>query len=570
MAKDVSIADLLLNKPLPGIAGVTDHGALTGLGDDDHTQYTKKATLTEQGDLYYASAPSTPAALVHGITGEILVSGGHGANPSWTGAINLTGDSSIAIDKKFLLEGAGSDSYIIYNSTTKKVELYVDGVLVNSWGNNGLKMLMDGTTAIKDLITPPSTAFTMTGGVSNEFTTAANWTNDNFRTLLNAQAPVIAQATTNKLTYASDNSTFEGNTVGGWLHGSGGVDVDNCTIAVSTAQAWHGTHSLAQTAAGNGAMECYRNVLAVTTAAQHTISARFKGVVGKGYRIWTYGDVSGATIGAIITADGTWQTATVTATFAAGDTYRYVVLMGMATHVANDVVYWDAIQIETGAVQTPYCVDVNDDAVTRTACKMTIPVATIGMTAGMPLSVMCVVNTPWAGDDGLWHFMIDIARNVGGDAAFSLRKTAANNLEIETATNAPAYKRKRLAVTSASWAPNTPHVVITTLAADNTQRVFLDGNEGTVVDGAGAREEALYGNLYIGTQVTGNYQLNGAILCAIWGRVLTAAEIAAMSAWTLWTSALTCGPAIGSTYFDDVNDRFYVYTSNGWRYAALT
>lgn len=60
-----------------------DHGALNGLADDDHTQYTQKATLTEQGDLYYASAASTPAALAHGTAGQYLKTGGHGANPSW-------------------------------------------------------------------------------------------------------------------------------------------------------------------------------------------------------------------------------------------------------------------------------------------------------------------------------------------------------------------------------------------------------------------------------------------------------------------------------------------------------
>lgn len=42
-----------------------------------------KAILTEQGDIIYASAPSTPAALHHGDAGDILTSGGDGANPSW-------------------------------------------------------------------------------------------------------------------------------------------------------------------------------------------------------------------------------------------------------------------------------------------------------------------------------------------------------------------------------------------------------------------------------------------------------------------------------------------------------
>ena len=42
-----------------------------------------KSLLTEQGDVIYASAASTPAALVHATLGQALKSGGHGANPSW-------------------------------------------------------------------------------------------------------------------------------------------------------------------------------------------------------------------------------------------------------------------------------------------------------------------------------------------------------------------------------------------------------------------------------------------------------------------------------------------------------
>lgn len=50
-----------------------DHGAdLTGLGDDDHTQYTKKATLTTKGDVYAATGASTPARVGVGSDGQVL------------------------------------------------------------------------------------------------------------------------------------------------------------------------------------------------------------------------------------------------------------------------------------------------------------------------------------------------------------------------------------------------------------------------------------------------------------------------------------------------------------------
>jgi hypothetical protein len=76
-----------------------DHGGLGGLGDDDHTIYTLKATLTEKGDLYYASAASTPAARAHGTAGQILRTGGHGADPTWI-------DNVVSIT--YIIDGGGS------------------------------------------------------------------------------------------------------------------------------------------------------------------------------------------------------------------------------------------------------------------------------------------------------------------------------------------------------------------------------------------------------------------------------------------------------------------------------
>lgn len=49
-----------------------DHGLLAGLGDDDHPQYTRKATLTTKGDLYAATAASTPARVAVGTDGQVL------------------------------------------------------------------------------------------------------------------------------------------------------------------------------------------------------------------------------------------------------------------------------------------------------------------------------------------------------------------------------------------------------------------------------------------------------------------------------------------------------------------
>jgi hypothetical protein len=51
---------------------VVDHGGLLGLADDDHTQYTKKATLTTKGDIYAATGASVPARLAVGANDQVL------------------------------------------------------------------------------------------------------------------------------------------------------------------------------------------------------------------------------------------------------------------------------------------------------------------------------------------------------------------------------------------------------------------------------------------------------------------------------------------------------------------
>jgi hypothetical protein len=56
-------------------------------------------TLTEQGDIIYASGAGSPAALAHGTAGQLLQSGGHAANPSW---------SSPVISITYIIDGGGS------------------------------------------------------------------------------------------------------------------------------------------------------------------------------------------------------------------------------------------------------------------------------------------------------------------------------------------------------------------------------------------------------------------------------------------------------------------------------
>lgn len=74
--------------------GVTDHGALTGLSDDDHTQYIRHAIADAQGDLLLASAADTFVRLGIGGSGTVLTSDGTTASWQAPGAASHPGFAS--------------------------------------------------------------------------------------------------------------------------------------------------------------------------------------------------------------------------------------------------------------------------------------------------------------------------------------------------------------------------------------------------------------------------------------------------------------------------------------------
>ncbi len=85
-----TITGLASSANMVSLLGSTDYAtARTNLGlgtmaVETATNYFPKSLLTEQGDVIYGSAASTPAALAHGTAGALLQTGGNAANPSWT------------------------------------------------------------------------------------------------------------------------------------------------------------------------------------------------------------------------------------------------------------------------------------------------------------------------------------------------------------------------------------------------------------------------------------------------------------------------------------------------------
>ncbi len=101
-----------------------DHGSLAGLSDDDHTQYALRSILTEQGSLVYRNA-TVWAELLHGTAGQCLLSGGHGANPSWGspdhgGLAGLSDDDHTQYALRSILTEQGS---LVYRNATVWAEL---------------------------------------------------------------------------------------------------------------------------------------------------------------------------------------------------------------------------------------------------------------------------------------------------------------------------------------------------------------------------------------------------------------------------------------------------------------
>lgn len=94
--------------------GVTDHGALTGLADDDHTQYHTDARgdarylqiLNDLSDLNNAGTARTNLGLVAGGTGDIWV---EKAGDTMSGALNM-GDNDISNVNDISLDTISSDA----------------------------------------------------------------------------------------------------------------------------------------------------------------------------------------------------------------------------------------------------------------------------------------------------------------------------------------------------------------------------------------------------------------------------------------------------------------------------
>lgn len=135
--------------------GVTDHGALTGLSDDDHTQYVLRSILTTNGDLFTRAAGAI-SRLGIGSDGDVLTVAS-GA-PSWAaptgGGGGFTGALPIQ-DKGTGAGASGSSRALTLNATPANGNLLLALISVED-GTKSVSSIsqtnvtwtkIDGTTA---------------------------------------------------------------------------------------------------------------------------------------------------------------------------------------------------------------------------------------------------------------------------------------------------------------------------------------------------------------------------------------------------------------------------------------
>ena len=370
-----------------------------------------------------------------------------------------------------------------------------------------LALLLDGTTASLDSV--HKIAPTRTGGVGNVWPGHAS----NFRDILCARAPVIAEATDNLDANADCIFTpFVGVT---W------APINGAATSASTETEGYGSSSMLITcgAAANGGAQ----LACVTVAAQpYTCSCRVRannaGAVGEVVRI----NFDGTTADVTLTAN--WQTLAVTDASASGVAIDAQIYFTAGEN--GDEVLVSMWQRENKAYRTPFALD------SRTACSMSFPTASLGLTAGQPLSIVVVTKTPWAGNDGISHFLFNNRVGIAINA-FYLLKMSTNEFRFIIYDAAGAWKKSSFVADAANWAADITHVVIITASSSNDLALHVDGSSLGVLAGVGVREAALNATTDIGTY-GGTLPVNAATLCATYNRVISANEISLLSRMGAW------------------------------------
>lgn len=154
-----------------------DHGALTGLGDDDHTQYhtdargdaryVKLSLADAKGDIFAAAANDTVARLAVGTNGQVLMADSlQSTGLRWSKQIDTavrsadyTVNNTTTYTTALSLSGLDTDAYYTFDACLEVLSTTSADFKVNFTGPTGAKMGWG-----YDLDTQSVTTLTLGGG----------------------------------------------------------------------------------------------------------------------------------------------------------------------------------------------------------------------------------------------------------------------------------------------------------------------------------------------------------------------------------------------------------------------
>jgi hypothetical protein len=315
----------------------------------------------------------------------------------------------------------------------------------------------------------------------------------------------------------ADQQSFEGGTTG--VHSP-----YKCTVAVSSAAAWHGTKSMKVTLT-DLQWSVLSDVTTVTAAGgTYTFSGWFKAFsaaeVGKKMRVVSYDNVTGLVSSSNLTLSALWLPLSITATFNAGSASRrfYIYYPTSANLAVGESLLADGLQCTATAYPLWF---VNGSG---TAMTQTVPIASLPWGVGLPFTLICYFLPPWKVDDSLNHYLLDTYTPTGGDNGVRLVKGNANALQL-ICWSAGSSKYTSVAVSAATnWPAGVEKAIMASIDSIGNQTLYLGRTAATTVLGTSGRETALHTHAFLGSAYSGASTMDCPTHYAFFNRVITPTE----------------------------------------------
>ena len=165
---------------------------------------------------------------------------------------------------------------------------------------------------------------------------------------------------------------------------------------------------------------------------------------------------------------------------------------------------WGYAQVSEQETWSVCCTDADANAV----CNRVVASINDPTSIGGTWEVSFTIRTPWVGDDGIAHELMQLPGTAGNNNLISVSKTAANDFEFSVYTDAGVAKTASHAVNSTNWAADTDHDIVLTHYSDGRVFCEIDGTPCSS-SGTGALQDAHSADMYLsGTaSASGNHAI---------------------------------------------------------------